>query len=88
MTAGADAIVALQDQDAGGAREELAAGSRRRHQLGRELDTNYAAYVDFLVKNGVLKQSVPATDLITNELIGDINKFDAAPIAAIAKNYK
>jgi NitT/TauT family transport system substrate-binding protein len=55
---------------------------------GENSETNYAAYVDFLVKNGVLKQSVPATDLITNELIGDINKFDAAPIAAMAKGYK
>jgi NitT/TauT family transport system substrate-binding protein len=55
---------------------------------GENSEKNYAAYVDFLVKNGVLKQSVPATDLITNELIGDINKFDAAPIAAMAKGYK
>jgi hypothetical protein len=36
----------------------------------------------------VLKQSVPATELITNDLIDDINKFDAAAIAAQAKGYK
>jgi hypothetical protein len=40
------------------------------------------------VKNGVLKEKVPASDLITNELIDDINKFDAAPIATMAKGYK
>ena len=55
---------------------------------GENSETNYAAYVDFLVKNGVLKEKVPAGDLITNELIDDINKFDAAAIAAMAKGYK
>jgi NitT/TauT family transport system substrate-binding protein len=55
---------------------------------GENSETNYGAYVDFLVKNGVLKEKVPATDLITNELIDDINKFDAVAIAAMAKNYK
>jgi len=55
---------------------------------GENSEANYAAYVDFLVKNGVLKEKVPASDLITNELIDDINKFDAAAIAAMAKGYK
>jgi NitT/TauT family transport system substrate-binding protein len=55
---------------------------------GENSETNYAAYIDFLVKNGVLKEKVPASDLITNELIDDINKFDAAAIATMAKGYK
>ncbi len=55
---------------------------------GENSEKNYADYVAFLVKNGVLKQSLPATDLITNDLIDDINKFDAAAIAAQAKQYK
>ena len=55
---------------------------------GENSETNYAAYVDFLVKNGVLKEKVPAGDLISNELIDDINKFDAAAIATMAKGYK
>ena len=55
---------------------------------GENSETNYAAYVDFLVKNGVLKEKVPASDLITNELIDDVNKFDAAAIATMAKGYK
>jgi NitT/TauT family transport system substrate-binding protein len=57
-------------------------------QWGENSETNYAAYVDFLVKNGVLKEKIAVGDLITNDLIGDINKFDAAAIAAMAKAYK
>jgi NitT/TauT family transport system substrate-binding protein len=55
---------------------------------GENSEKNYADYVAFLVKNGVLKQSIPATDLITNDLIADINKFDAAAIVGQAKGYK
>jgi NitT/TauT family transport system substrate-binding protein len=44
--------------------------------------------VNFLVKNGILKVQVPASDLVTNELIEDINKFDENEIAAAAKAYK
>jgi hypothetical protein len=39
-------------------------------------------------ENGVLKEKLPAGDLITNDLIGDINAFDAAAITVIAKGYK
>jgi len=49
---------------------------------------NYNAYVDFLVANGVLKQKIDASELVTNDLIDDINKFDAAAITAQAKAYK
>jgi NitT/TauT family transport system substrate-binding protein len=49
---------------------------------------NYSAYLDFLLKQGIIKQKVDAADLVTNELIDDINKFDAAKIAAEAKAYK
>lgn len=55
---------------------------------GENAIANYDAYVDFLVKNGILKEKVPATDLVTNELIDEINKFDADAIAATAKAYK
>jgi NitT/TauT family transport system substrate-binding protein len=55
---------------------------------GENSEKNYGDYVAFLLKNGVLKQSLPATDLITNDLIDDINKFDAAAIATQAKGYK
>jgi NitT/TauT family transport system substrate-binding protein len=55
---------------------------------GENSVANYAAYVDFLVKWGVLKQKVDARDLVTNDLIGDINKFDPAEIVKQAKSYK
>jgi NitT/TauT family transport system substrate-binding protein len=54
---------------------------------GENSEANYAAYVDFLLKYGVLKEKVDAKDLITNDLIDDINKFDAAAVEAMAKNY-
>ena len=55
---------------------------------GENSEANYTAYIAFLVKNGVLKQSVPTNDLITNDLIADINNFDAAAIVKMAKQYK
>jgi NitT/TauT family transport system substrate-binding protein len=64
----------------------LAAGGVTK--WGENSIPSYDAYVDFLVKNGVLKVQVPATDLVTNELIEDINKFDENEITALAKAYK
>src|SRR5262245_1257938 len=55
---------------------------------GDNLVDNYAAYVDFLVKNGVLKEKANAIDLVTNDLIDDINKFDAKAIENTAKGWK
>jgi len=55
---------------------------------GENLVENYDAYADFLLKNGVLKEKVPGTDLVTNELIDDINKFDPAEIEKLAKGWK
>jgi len=36
----------------------------------------------------VIKEKVDAKDLITNELIDEINKFDSAKIASEARAYK
>jgi NitT/TauT family transport system substrate-binding protein len=55
---------------------------------GENSVANYASYIDFLLKWGVLKQKVDARDLVTNDLIDDINKFDPAEIARQAKSYK
>jgi len=55
---------------------------------GENIVQNYDAYGDFLVKNGVLKQKIPGTDLVTNDLIDDINKFDAGEIERQAKGWK
>ena len=49
---------------------------------------DYAAYEAFLLKNGVVKVEVPASELVTNDLVDEINGFDAAKIAAEAKVYK
>ena len=49
---------------------------------------DYAAYEAFLLKNGVVKVEVPASELVTNDLVNEINGFDAAKIAAEAKAYK
>ena len=54
---------------------------------GESSEKNYAAYVDFLHKWGVIKQKVPARDLITNDLIAEINAFDPAKVVAEAKAY-
>ena len=49
---------------------------------------NYQAYLDFLLKWGVIKQAVKADEVITNNLVEDANKFDIAAIQAAAKAYK
>jgi len=54
---------------------------------GESSEVNYREYVDFLVKWGVLKQRVETSDLITNELIDEINRLDARKVAADAKAY-
>jgi NitT/TauT family transport system substrate-binding protein len=55
---------------------------------GESSADNYQAYLDFLLKRGVIKEPVKAADVITNDLIADINAFDAQRIAAGAKSYK
>jgi NitT/TauT family transport system substrate-binding protein len=68
----------------------------RSWNKGRELERpwglssleDYAAYVDFMLKWGVIKEKVAAADLVTNDLIADINKIDVAAIEAEAKAYQ
>jgi NitT/TauT family transport system substrate-binding protein len=55
---------------------------------GESSDVNYRDYVDFLHKWGVIKQKVDTPELITNELIEDINKLDVAKVVAEAKAYR
>jgi NitT/TauT family transport system substrate-binding protein len=54
---------------------------------GESSQTNYSAYVDFLLRWGVIKQKVPARELTTNDLIDDINAFDASQVAAQARAW-
>jgi NitT/TauT family transport system substrate-binding protein len=49
---------------------------------------NYNAYVDFLVKNAVLKEKIDAKELVTNDLIAEINTFDSADVIKQARAYK
>ena len=55
---------------------------------GENSEANYRDYVDFLVKWSVITQKVPTSDLITNDLIEDINRMDVGKIAAEAAAYR
>jgi NitT/TauT family transport system substrate-binding protein len=55
---------------------------------GENSEANYAAYLDWLVVNGVLKEKVPAASIISNDLIAEINAFDAKAVEAEAKAWK
>jgi len=55
---------------------------------GENSETNYAAYSAFLQKWGVVKEKVPASDLVTNDLVSEVNDFDQAMVSAEARTYK
>jgi NitT/TauT family transport system substrate-binding protein len=55
---------------------------------GENSEANYKDYVAFMLKWNIIKQSIDSGELITNELIDEINRFDAAKITAEAKAYK
>jgi NitT/TauT family transport system substrate-binding protein len=55
---------------------------------GESSEANYQGYLDFLHKTAVIKQPVKASDVVTNDLIGDINNFDVEKIKAEAAAYK
>ena len=55
---------------------------------GESVPANYQAYLDWLLKAGVLKEKSTAADLITNDLIDEINAFDIAAIQKQAKEWK
>ena len=65
---------------------KLEAGGVKR--WGESSINDFDAYEDFLVRWKVVKEKVPATDLVTNDLIEDVNRFDAARIAAEARAAK
>jgi NitT/TauT family transport system substrate-binding protein len=64
----------------------LEAGGVKR--WGESSIKDFDAYEDFLVKWKVISAKVPAADFVTNELIDEINRFDAAAITAQAKAYR
>lgn len=64
----------------------LEAGGAKK--WGESVEANYQAYLDWLLKNGVIKQATKASDLITNALIDEINAFDSAAIEKQAREWK
>lgn len=55
---------------------------------GDNVEANYRAYLDWLIAQGVVKTRVDVKDLITDELLGDVNKFDADAIRKDARAFK
>jgi len=55
---------------------------------GENSIANYDAYLDFLLKQGVIKQKPNVNDIVTNDLLADIDKFDVEAVIAEAKAYK
>jgi NitT/TauT family transport system substrate-binding protein len=55
---------------------------------GENVEKNYQAYLDWLLAQGIIKQKTDAKDIVTNELLDDINKFDVNAVMAEAKAYK
>ena len=64
----------------------LEAGGVKR--WGESSIKDFDAYIDFLLKWNVIKDKFPAAELVTNELIDDINRFDVARVETEAKAYK
>jgi NitT/TauT family transport system substrate-binding protein len=55
---------------------------------GDNVEANYRAYLDWLTAQGVIKTKVDVKDLFTDELLDDVNKFDADAIRKEAKAFK
>ena len=49
---------------------------------------NYDAYLDFLLKWKVIKEKPDVHDIVTNELMPDIDAFDPAAVEAAARAYR
>jgi NitT/TauT family transport system substrate-binding protein len=54
---------------------------------GESSEANYAAYLDFLLKWGVINAKVSVQDMVTNELIDEINRFNADRVALDARRF-
>jgi NitT/TauT family transport system substrate-binding protein len=65
---------------------QLARGGLKR--WGESDEANYQGYLDFLSKWGVVKQPAKADDVVTNDLLAEIDAFDPAAVAAAAKAYR
>jgi NitT/TauT family transport system substrate-binding protein len=45
-------------------------------------------YIDMFREEGVIARSIPAKEVVTNELIDPINDFDLAKVRALAREWK
>jgi NitT/TauT family transport system substrate-binding protein len=55
---------------------------------GESSESRCAQYLDFLLKWGVIKEKVAVQDVITNDLIDEINRFDSSKLVAEARSYR
>ena len=55
---------------------------------GDNVQTNYQSYMEWLLAQGVIKEKTNASDIITNDLLDEINNFDPAVVTAEAKAFK
>jgi NitT/TauT family transport system substrate-binding protein len=55
---------------------------------GDNVEANYRSYLEWLIAQGVVKTRVDVKDLITGELLDDVNKFDAEAIRRDARAFK
>ena len=60
-----------------------------RSELAKDnVEANYQAYLDWLLAQGIIKTKTEAKDLVTNDLLDEIDNFNPAAVAADAKAYK
>jgi NitT/TauT family transport system substrate-binding protein len=52
---------------------------------GESVGANYQAYYDWPLQQNMIKQKLDAKDAFTNELIDDLNKFDAAAVRRLLR---
>lgn len=55
---------------------------------GDNVEKNYAAYLDWLMAQGVVKTRVDVKDVITNDLLDEVNRFSPDAVRAEARAYK
>jgi NitT/TauT family transport system substrate-binding protein len=55
---------------------------------GDNVEKNYQDYLVWLLAQDIIKVKTDAKDIVTNELLDDVNKFDPAAVAAEVKAYK
>lgn len=55
---------------------------------GDNVEANYQAYLDWLLEQGIIKTKTDVKDIVTNELLDDVDNFDVNAVIAEAKAYK